>query len=393
MFNTVLEAIEDIRNGKMVIVVDDENRENEGDLICAGEHTTPENVNFMIKHARGLVCTAISKEIADRLNLSPMVTNNTDRNGTAFTYSIDYMDTTTGISAFERSLSIMKMMEDNTTGADFRSPGHVFPLIAKEMGVLERMGHTEAAVDLARLAGLKGAGTICEIVKEDGTMARVDDLMDYKEEHDLKIITIEALKKHLLKEKMTVEAMGETLIETKYGDFTFQVFQDKNDGKEHLAITNLKGDEDVVNVRIHSECMTGDLFGSQKCDCGDQLAEALRYMDKNGGMVIYMRQEGRGIGLANKLKAYNLQRQGMDTIEANLALGFEEDMREYDIPYQVLNHYGIEKINLFTNNPDKIKAMEDFGLEVTRKSLYFETNEFNEKYIQTKIDKMGHMIG
>lgn len=393
MFNTVKEAIEDIKNGKMVIVVDDENRENEGDLICAAEHSSPENINFMIKYGRGLVCTAVSKDIANRLGLTPMVKNNTDRNGTAFTFTIDHMDTTTGISAYERSFTIKKMVDKTTTIMDLRSPGHVFPLIAKEHGVFERRGHTEATVDLAKLAGLEGAGTLCEIVKEDGHMARLDDLLEFKEEHGLKIVSVEAIRKHLLDVRSLTVPMGETLIETKFGDFTFQVFKDKITDKEHIAITNIRDKDGFVNVRIHSECITGDLFGSHKCDCGDQLHESMKYINENGGMIIYMRQEGRGIGLSNKLKAYNLQRAGLDTIQANHALGFESDLRDYNIPYQIIKHYEVKKVNLFTNNPDKIKAMENLGLEVKRKSLYFDTNKYNEKYIKTKVEKMGHMIG
>ena len=396
-FNTIEEAIEDIKKGKIVIVIDDPDRENEGDLVMAAEMVTGKSLNFMAKYGRGLICMPIEEKRMKELNISPMVTNNTDNHNTAFTVSIDHIDTTTGISAFERALTIKKVLEDSNA-EDFRRPGHVFPLIAKDKGVLERIGHTEAAVDLSKLAGLKPAGVICEIMNEDGTMARTPELMEFAKNHNLKIITIADLveyRKKQVKEKVSIERVVEINMPTKYGDFKMFGFINKLNGEHHVALVKGEINEDMsVLTRIHSECLTGDVIGSKRCDCGEQFDLAMKKIAKEGrGILVYMRQEGRGIGLINKLKAYALQDQGYDTVEANVMLGFPADMRKYDIVAEILKDLGVKKVNLMTNNPRKIDGLEMYGIEiVNRVPIQMNHNEKNEFYLQTKKEKLGHML-
>ncbi|MDP4290376.1 MAG: bifunctional 3,4-dihydroxy-2-butanone-4-phosphate synthase/GTP cyclohydrolase II [Bacteroidota bacterium] len=394
-FNTIAEAIEDIRQGKMIVVVDDEDRENEGDLIMAAEMVTPAAINFMIKKAGGLICMPIIQKRLDELQIDMMVHRNTDTKQTAFTVSIDYSGNTTGISAFERAETIRRVVYPASKPNDFHRPGHIFPLMAKDLGVLERAGHTEASVDLARLAGLYPAGVICEIINEDGTMARVPDLMDFVEKHDLKIITIADLIGYRRAMEHIVTRQAVAKLPSIYGDFKAFGFVDKINGDHHVALVkgDLSGDEPVL-VRIHSECMTGDVFGSKRCDCGDQLHEAMRRIEKKGrGVLLYLRQEGRGIGLINKLKAYELQEKGLDTVEANLALGFKPDLRDYGVAAEILADLGVTKITLMTNNPMKITGLSGYGLEVVnRQSLKIGYNETNKFYMQTKFQKMGHLM-
>lgn len=393
MFNTIEEAIQELKKGNMVIVVDDEDRENEGDLLMAAEMVKPEHINFMAKYGRGLICVPMLKERLDELNIKSMVTNNTDPKETAFTVSVDSARSTTGISAHERAQTIQHMLEKDAKPSDFNRPGHIFPLVAKGGGVLVRTGHTEASVDLARLAGFYPAGVICEIMNEDGTMARVPDLMDYAKKFDLKLITIKDLVEYRHKKEVLIEKVAEANLPTKYGDFKMIGFINKINGEHHVAL--VKGDvntEEPVLVRVHSECLTGDAFGSLRCDCGDQMQEALRRIEEEGrGVLLYMRQEGRGIGLINKIKAYALQDQGMDTVEANLALGFEEDLRDYGIGAQILYFLGLRKVKLMTNNPKKIIGLSGFGIEVVGKeNIQVECNAKNEFYLKTKKEKMGH---
>jgi 3,4-dihydroxy 2-butanone 4-phosphate synthase/GTP cyclohydrolase II len=394
-FSTIDEAIEDIKNGKIIVVIDDEDRENEGDLLMAAEAVTPEAVNFMAKYGRGLICMPLTKERLNELDLHLMVEKNTDTYQTAFTISIDAAETSTGISAFERAATIKKVLDKNVSSKDFKKPGHVFPLEAKSGGVLQRAGHTEAAIDLPRLAGLYPAGVICEIMNEDGTMARVPHLMDFCKEHNLKLITIADLIQYRRQNEVYVTKEAEAKLPTKYGDFKMVGYVNSLNSEHHVALVkgNVEDGEPVL-VRVHSECLTGDAFGSLRCDCGEQFAEAMRKIEAEGkGILLYMRQEGRGIGLINKIKAYALQDQGMDTVEANLALGFPEDMRDYGIGAQILADLGVKKVRLLTNNPRKIKGLSGFNIEiVSREQIQMNHNERNEYYLKTKKIKLGHML-
>lgn len=395
-FNSIEEAIEDIRAGKMIVVVDDEDRENEGDLIIAAEKITPEAINFMAKYAGGLICTPIVNERLKELNIGLMVEENTESHNTAFTVSVDGINTTTGISAYDRAETILKMIDPNSKEDDFRRPGHVFPLAAKPWGVLERTGHTEAAVDLAKLAGLYPAGVICEIMNEDGSMARTPDLMEYVQKHNLKIITVADLVEYRKKNEILIKAVTEAKLPTKYGEFKIIGYENAINGDSHVALVkgDISSDSEAPLVRIHSKCLTGDVFGSSRCDCGEQLEAAMKKIEAEGkGIILYMNQEGRGIGLLNKLKAYALQDEGMDTVEANLALGFPDDLREYWVSAQILKYLGVNKVNLMTNNPRKINSISKYGIEViNRVPIQPHSNENNEFYLKTKKDKLGHLL-
>ncbi|QIW15241.1 bifunctional 3,4-dihydroxy-2-butanone 4-phosphate synthase/GTP cyclohydrolase II [Pasteurellaceae bacterium RH1A] len=394
-FSTVEEALEAIRQGKIILVTDDEDRENEGDFICAAEFATPENINFMAVHGKGLICMPISRQIAEKLNLQPMSSRNTDNHETAFTVAIDHIATGTGISAFERSLTALKLVEDSAKAEDFRRPGHMFPLVAKDGGVLVRNGHTEATVDLARLAGLKPAGLCCEIMAEDGTMMKMADLQAFATQHKMPFITIQQLQEYRRKHDKLIQVVSVVKMPTKYGEFMAHSFVETISGKEHVALVKGEiGEGQEVLARIHSECLTGDAFGSQRCDCGQQFAAAMTKIEQEGrGIVLYLRQEGRGIGLINKLRAYELQDKGMDTVEANLALGFKDDEREYYIAAQMFEALGVKSLRLLTNNPAKIEGLVAQGLNIVqREPIQVEATEHDLDYLKVKQAKMRHMF-
>ena len=394
--NTIDEALEELKAGRPIIVVDDEDRENEGDLVCSAELCTQEHINFMAKEARGLICVSVTENRAKHLDLPLMVNRNTALHGTNFTVSIDYVhDTASGISISDRTATVRAMADEEAKPEDFARPGHIFPLISMEGGVLRRAGHTEAVTDLMKLAELKPVGVLCEILKEDGSMARMPDLQEFAKQHDLKIISVDDLIAYRREKEHLIREVASAKLPSEYGEFVVKVYENKLDGKEHVAI--IKGEIDSNKptlVRVHSECLTGDIFGSRRCDCGPQLHAALEMIEKEGhGVVLYMRQEGRGIGLVNKIKAYALQEQGMDTVEANLSLGFGPDPRDYGIGAQILYDLGIRSMRLMTNNPQKRVGLQSYGLEVADLvPLEVPANADNAEYLKTKRDKMGHLL-
>lgn len=395
MFNTIEEALNDIKEGKMIILVDDEDRENEGDVIIAAEKCSPEVVNFMASYAKGLICMPMTGERLDQLDIPVMVLENTDNHQTAFTVSVDHSTTSTGISAHERAATIKALIDPDSKPSDFRRPGHIFPLRCRTGGVLRRSGHTEGSVDLARLAGLYPAAVICEIMSKDGTMARVPELIEFAREHELKIATIADLIEYRRRKEKLIVRVDDAHLPTRYGNFTAVAYESILDKQGHIALVKGKWEPDEpILVRVHSECLTGDVFGSERCDCGEQLAVAMEMIEKEGkGILLYMRQEGRGIGLVNKIRAYKLQDNGRDTVQANLDLGFPEDLRDYGIGAQILVDLGVRKMRLMTNNPKKIKGLEGYGLEVVeRVPIEMEIKPENARYMHTKRDKMGHLL-
>ncbi len=394
-FQAIEQALQDLRDGKIILVVDDPDRENEGDFICAAEFATTENINFMATHGKGLICMPMAEEFVRRLQIPQMVRTNTDNHETAFTISIDHASTSTGISAKERSVTAMACVQDDAQPGDFRRPGHMFPLLAKPNGVLERNGHTEATVDLCRLAGLKACGLCCEIMREDGTMMRTKELKQLAEKWGLTFISIKELQSYRKCHDRLVDRVAEVSMPTKYGDFRAYGFVNRLNGEHHVALVKGEiGDGKDILCRVHSECLTGDTFGSLRCDCGQQLASAMTQIEKEGrGILLYMRQEGRGIGLINKLRAYELQEKGMDTLDANLALGFRGDEREYFIGAQILRELGVKSMRLLTNNPDKVYQLEEFGLEISeRVPIQMKVTPYDAFYLKTKKKRMGHII-